>query len=38
MTGGISDKLYQIEISQEELDLIINSSVECYMNKARKEH
>ena len=27
MAGGISDKLYQIEISQEELDLVMNSSV-----------
>ena len=27
MAGGISDKLYQIEISQEELDLVMNASV-----------
>lgn len=28
MAGGISDKLYQIEISQEELDLIMNSAID----------
>ena len=27
MAGGISDKLYQIEISKEELDLVMNSSI-----------
>ena len=29
MAGGISDKLYQAEISQEELDLVLGSSVPC---------
>lgn len=35
MVGGISDKLYQIEISQEELDLVMNASVnaELVVNK-----
>lgn len=28
MAGGISDKLYQMEISQEELDLVMNTSVD----------
>ena len=28
MAGGISDKLYQIEISQEELDIIMNSAID----------
>ena len=28
MAGGISDKLYQIEISPEELDLVMNSSID----------
>lgn len=28
MAGGIADRLYQVEISQEELDLIMNSSVD----------
>lgn len=27
MAGGIADTLYQIEISQEELDLVMNGSV-----------
>lgn len=28
IAGGIADKLYQMEISQEELDLIMNESVD----------
>lgn len=39
MAGGISDKLYQMEITQEELNMIMNCEVNCefvinkYMNK-----